>query len=167
MQTTTICRILPLELWSTEIEQIRQSFHPADFWQPDSLLTIAEVRLLQHFAARTPVGLRKVAILPKADQWRTEVTNSLLKLLEEPPLYLELILFAESDRLLPTVRSRVCVQYANETTVVESDLWSEQLRRCNPITVENAALVEQLLYLQAVTHSGHDSKRIVNSLLPS
>lgn len=50
---------------------------------------------------------RKVYIVPKADTMNIHAQNSLLKVLEEPPLYCTIILIAENASLfLPTVLSR-------------------------------------------------------------
>ena len=50
---------------------------------------------------------RKVYLFPRAQDMRTEAQNALLKILEEPPSYGVFILLTDnSEKLLPTVRSR-------------------------------------------------------------
>ncbi len=88
----------------------RGQVHAADYWQPAELTAVPavdEVRSLLHFAHQTPVSAVKLALVPAADQWRREVANMLLKLLEEPPAYLKLLLVGSSPLVLPTIRSRV------------------------------------------------------------
>lgn len=75
---------------------------------------VATARLLQRWSALTPVtGKWKVFILAEADRLvpqesSQEAANALLKLLEEPPADTQFILtVTDSNRLLPTVRSRL------------------------------------------------------------
>lgn len=50
---------------------------------------------------------RKVYLFPRAQDMRTEAQNALLKILEEPPAYGVFILLTDnSEKMLPTVRSR-------------------------------------------------------------
>ena len=67
------------------------------------------VRNLIRELARLPVeGRRRIAIVEQAHRLNEDAQNALLKTLEEPPAGAMVILCAdESDRLLPTVRSRV------------------------------------------------------------
>ena len=66
------------------------------------------VRNLIRELARLPVeGRRRIAIVEQAHRLNEDAQNALLKTLEEPPAGAMVILCAdESDRLLPTVRSR-------------------------------------------------------------
>jgi DNA polymerase-3 subunit delta' len=75
---------------------------------------LASVRLLQRIAALTPYrGRRKVVVVGDAERLvvqeaNLEAANALLKVLEEPPANMTLILTAaEPQALLPTIRSRV------------------------------------------------------------
>ncbi|RMG67030.1 MAG: hypothetical protein D6715_05610, partial [Calditrichaeota bacterium] len=74
-------------------------------------------------------GRRKVFLISQAEQMRPEAANALLKLLEEPPPNLLLILTtANLHRLLPTVRSRC------------------QILRFSPLPEPQALAVLQRLY---------------------
>ena len=66
------------------------------------------VRALVRELARLPVeGRGRVAIVEEASRLNEDAQNALLKTLEEPPAGAVVILCAdESDRLLPTIRSR-------------------------------------------------------------
>ena len=69
---------------------------------------IDQVREVQRAAALKPFeGRRRVFIFPDAPSLSTEASNALLKLLEEPPdSVLLLLLTTQADAILPTIRSR-------------------------------------------------------------
>src|SRR5580698_10444120 len=89
--------------------------HP-DFltFAPDGPLrqiSIPQMRLLKERAQYKPLhGTRRVFLIDQADRAGEQAANSLLKILEEPPDHLILILTAENlYDLLPTIRSRSLV----------------------------------------------------------
>lgn len=86
--------------------------HP-DFltFPPDGPLrqvTIEQMRLLKERAQFKPLhGTRRVFLIDHIDRANEQAENSLLKILEEPPEHLILLLAAENPYdLLPTIRSR-------------------------------------------------------------
>jgi DNA polymerase-3 subunit delta' len=86
--------------------------HP-DFltFPPDGPLrqiTIEQMRLLKERAQFKPLhGTRRVFLIDHIDRANEQAANSLLKILEEPPEHLILLLAAENPYdLLPTIRSR-------------------------------------------------------------
>jgi DNA polymerase III subunit delta' len=86
--------------------------HP-DFltFPPDGPLrqiTIEQMRLLKQRAQFKPLhGTRRVFLIDHIDRANEQAENSLLKILEEPPDHLILLLTAENSYdLLPTIRSR-------------------------------------------------------------
>jgi len=86
--------------------------HP-DFltFPPDGPLrqiTIEQMRLLKERAQFKPLhGTRRVFLIDHIDRANEQAANSLLKILEEPPEHLILLLAAENAYdLLPTIRSR-------------------------------------------------------------
>ncbi len=88
------------------------SSHP-DFmtFAPDGplrQLIIPQMRLLKERAAFKPShGPRRIFLIDHVDRAGDNVTNSLLKILEEPPEHLILIMTSENAYdLLPTIRSR-------------------------------------------------------------
>jgi DNA polymerase III subunit delta' len=88
------------------------SSHP-DFmtFAPDGplrQLIIPQMRLLKERAAFKPShGSRRVFLIDHVDRAGDNVTNSLLKILEEPPEHLIMIMTSENAYdLLPTIRSR-------------------------------------------------------------
>lgn len=86
--------------------------HP-DFltFPPDGPLrqiSIQQMRLLKERAQYGPLkGKRRVFLVDQIDRANEQAANSLLKILEEPPGYLVLVLTASNPYdLLPTIRSR-------------------------------------------------------------
>ncbi len=71
-------------------------------------ITVDEVRRLKSFFALSAAdGGRRVAIIDAADEMNNAAANALLKILEEPPARVTLLLVAHQPmRLLPTIRSR-------------------------------------------------------------
>jgi len=72
------------------------------------LITIAQVRLLTAWAHVTAAGSRKVAIVENADRMQESARNALLKLLEEPPDRVHLVLLTtRRAAMMPTILSRL------------------------------------------------------------
>jgi DNA polymerase-3 subunit delta' len=71
-------------------------------------LSIEQMRLLKERAQFKPLhGSRRVFLIDHIDRANEQAANSLLKILEEPPEHLILLLAAENPYdLLPTIRSR-------------------------------------------------------------
>jgi DNA polymerase III delta' subunit len=69
---------------------------------------IEQTRFLKQMAYLRPMmGKKRIFIIEDADRMNAESANSLLKVLEEPPLYSHIILVTASPFLLfPTIRSR-------------------------------------------------------------
>ncbi|WP_050523296.1 DNA polymerase III subunit delta' [Pseudorhodobacter wandonensis] len=73
-----------------------------------SMITVDEVRKLKnYFSLSSADGGRRVAIIDAVDEMNTAAANALLKLLEEPPPNVTLLLIShQPSKLLPTIRSR-------------------------------------------------------------
>ncbi len=71
-------------------------------------ITVDEARKLKgFFAMSAPDGGRRVVIVDAADELNTSAANAILKVLEEPPKDVVLLLINHQPaRLLPTIRSR-------------------------------------------------------------
>ena len=95
---------------------------------------IEEIRESIEWMFRKPVSSNcKVLIVDRAESLRKEVSNALLKLLEEPPSYGYIMLITSNEHsLLPTIRSRASyfrfsklteknVEYILETLNIEID----------------------------------------------
>jgi len=74
---------------------------------PQLLIKLGQVRSLIHSAQYLPAEAPRKLFILTAASFMKEAANSLLKVLEEPPDYVHIILCAENpDELLPTIRSR-------------------------------------------------------------
>src|SRR5271170_4640947 len=75
---------------------------------PLQQISIEQMRLLKERAQYQPLhGTRRVFLIDHIDRANEQAANSLLKILEEPPEHLILLLAAENAYdLLPTIRSR-------------------------------------------------------------
>jgi DNA polymerase III subunit delta' len=75
---------------------------------PQLLIKLGQVRQVIHAGYyRSPVEARRSFAIFTSAGFMKEAANSLLKVLEEPPAHLSLILLAENPQeLLPTIRSR-------------------------------------------------------------
>ncbi len=106
-KTTTadwLCRQL-LSITSNELDPERVLWLEPDNKQ----LRIEQVRQAQHFAKTTANAqvLQRIIVLSQADTMAEPAQNALLKLLEEPPAGVMLLLLTNNENsLLPTVRSR-------------------------------------------------------------
>ncbi|MCE6950553.1 DNA polymerase III subunit delta' [Cereibacter sphaeroides] len=71
-------------------------------------ITVEEVRRMKAFFSLSSAdGGRRVAIVDPADEMNPSAANALLKLLEEPPAGVTILLVChQPSRLLPTIRSR-------------------------------------------------------------
>ena len=76
----------------------------------DSVIKIEKIRKLKNDIYFQPLeNKKKVTIIDDSDRMTTEASNSLLKILEEPPEFAVLILItAFPDAILPTILSRCC-----------------------------------------------------------
>jgi DNA polymerase-3 subunit delta' len=115
-------------------------------------IKVDQVRQLQRDLAYRPYeGKRRVCILTAADRMAPNMSNILLKTLEEPPLHTVIVLLANNSRLmLPTILSRC------------------QLIRFNPLPIplvskwlmENKGLHEEEAHLLASLSEGSPGKAL-------
>ncbi len=96
------------ELQEVYLEKARNPFRSTLFPGKNTFIGIDTIRELKKESGfKLYEGMRKVFIISQADQMRVEAANALLKLLEEPPANLVLILTtANIHRILPTIKSR-------------------------------------------------------------
>jgi len=106
---------------------------------------IDDIRGLQHSASLPPYeGKYKVFIIDGAEYLSTEASNSLLKILEEPPQRVVwLLLAAEEEHLLPTIISR-CQRL--ELKPVPSERIQETLINSYNVDADKAKLLSQLCH---------------------
>src|SRR3990167_5471409 len=92
-------------------------------------ISIDEVRSLKKHIFQKPVHLpSKIIIFKEAHKLTTQAQNALLKILEEPPANVIIILEAQNkENLLPTVRSRlVLIEAKKEYEAKEANIYLTQ-----------------------------------------
>lgn len=90
---------------------------------PDKdILKIDQIRILKEAAYLKPmIAKKRVFIVEQAERMNMEAANSLLKVLEEPPLFSHIILItANPFILLPTIKSRC--QILNFASILREDI---------------------------------------------
>lgn len=71
-------------------------------------ITVKEVRELLRIITERSFGLHRLLLIPNADQLSAIIQTTLLRVIEEPPTHLVIIVQTRNpDRLLATVRSRL------------------------------------------------------------
>jgi DNA polymerase-3 subunit delta' len=79
---------------------------------PQLLIKLGQIRTLINRSQRLPVEAPARVFLITTSAFMKEAANSLLKVLEEPPPYVHILLMAENlGELLPTIRSRCAVAH--------------------------------------------------------
>ncbi len=77
-------------------------------WVGGDSLAVKEAREIISQISQQPFGTKRVLVVENADQMSEIIQNTFLKLLEEPPDFLAVVLLGENlDSFLPTVRSRL------------------------------------------------------------
>jgi DNA polymerase-3 subunit delta' len=125
------------------LQKIAEDNYQAVGFAKSVTISIDKIRELRKQASYHPYeGKRKVAILLGADQMRPEAANALLKILEEPPGTLLLILTAINlNSLLPTILSRCQRLQLNHLSRVEIE---EALLKRKDVSPEKAKIVAGL-----------------------
>ena len=90
---------------------------------PQLLIKLGQVRTLIHSAHYLPAEAPKKIFIITASSFMKEAANSLLKVLEEPPATVHIILLSENPgELLPTIRSRCAVVRLGALPVEEIEM---------------------------------------------
>ena len=115
-------------------------------------IRIEQVRELESFLNLTPYeGARKVVIVDGAELMNIPAANALLKTLEEPPAdSMLLLLTANEDALLPTIRSRCSALYLKPAAKadLQERLTSDYM--ADPQLAERVARISRGCFGQAV-----------------
>jgi DNA polymerase-3 subunit gamma/tau len=96
----------------TALEKLAESLAKNAFKLEDDFLSetipIAQIRKAAYWSRLSPSGKRKTLIIENADRMKDEARNSLLKLLEEPPESINIVLtVTRRESVLPTILSRL------------------------------------------------------------
>ena len=94
-------------LSESRLHLVRRTINP-DTGKMRQVITVEDIRAMTKFFSLTAAdGGRRVAIIDSADEMNQNAANALLKLLEEPPAKVTILLISHQPaRLLPTIRSR-------------------------------------------------------------
>jgi DNA polymerase-3 subunit delta' len=111
---------------------------------PQLMIKLGQIRQAIHVAYyRPPVEAKRAFTIFTSSAFMKEAANSLLKLLEEPPVHTSLILLTENpNELLPTIRSRAVVHRLG--ALPASDLESLLARHRPELKAEDRALAARL-----------------------
>ena len=164
--------ILPMSHWQTAFNEISELFHAGDIWQAtdwEKPLPVKELRYIHAFAAQTAVKKGKLIAIPHADTMQREAANTLLKLLEEPPPGVTIILFAETENVLPTIRSRVRVQHRHQIESGSSvhQKWRELISGYALEDPRQRATARRLLFYSPLLHATVQSDLIFEAFQPN
>ncbi len=150
-------------LWDSLWKARTTGTHPGDcfsFEEWGKAPGVKDIRAIRTFSGQQAVGGAKYIAIPQADKLSREVANALLKLLEEPPMGVHVILFGETDRMLATVRSRVSVQ-----NVGAGELSEERLIRFYQTinAFDSPHLARKFLYYAPLLHATLQSDVILDA----
>lgn len=135
-------------------------------------IKIEQIRYLQEKIAEKPVtSNKKVYIIKECDMMTREAANSLLKTLEEPPIYATIILITDNEsKLLATIKSRC-------TKIVFNSLSEEDIKKyfqnnysdkefnlTNNIIKQCQGSIGKLLKIQEEQESYDQVEKIIDSL---
>jgi DNA polymerase-3 subunit delta' len=112
---------------------------------PQLLIKLGQIRTLIGRAQYLPTEAPATVFILTSAAFMKEAANSLLKLLEEPPPYVHLILLAENlGELLPTIRSRCAVAHIGALPLAEiTALLAERKPEWNKTDRELAARLSE------------------------
>lgn len=135
-------------------------------------IKIEQIRYLQEKIAEKPVtSNKKVYIIKECDMMTREAANSLLKTLEEPPIYATIILITDNEsKLLATIKSR-CTKivfnplseedikeyFQNNYSDKEFNLTNNMIKQCQ-------GSIGKLLKIQEEQESYDQVEKIIDSI---
>lgn len=92
-------------------------------WVRGEDIGVKEARELLRLSGQQPLGSKRLLVILNAQALSEEVQNTLLKLTEEPPSFLTVVLQTPSfDSLLPTLRSRLQPLFTVDDQGTDSEL---------------------------------------------
>ena len=124
-------------------EKAANPYRRTSFGSKNTFISIDTIRELKYEAKfKLYEGKKKVFIISEADEMRPEAANALLKILEEPPDNLMLILISSRiHRILPTIRSRSQLVHF---PALEGDEILKIIRQYTPEPPEHLAMIIRL-----------------------
>lgn len=152
--------------WEGVQKEVQGLVHPADYWQSEGAIPLmAELALFQQFVSQSPIGEAKVAFFSGVDHYRPEIVNALLKVIEEPPVYLYCLLLSESEDILPTLRSRLQRHAWQNKGIVgsqtEREQWAATIQPLTDGNPEERATAQKLLFWYPLLHQGIKTETVL------
>lgn len=152
-----------LSLIETDSDMFPQT-NPLDLLmlEPELSIGIDAIRAGQAFLATPPLkSPKKRIVVVEAHTMTVEAQNSMLKMLEEPQEYAQIILVTPSlDSLLPTVQSR-CHIMQQAAQPLAADAQAIELAR----TLDQASVSEKITLAQTEAKSRQEAKAVIKRLL--
>lgn len=136
------------------VQKKAENYYSRSTYSEMAGILIDQIRVLKKIATmKLYKGKKRVFIISEADRMTVEASNSLLKLLEEPPEQLILILTTSRfDKLLPTIISRCqVVKFAplNESSIkeklIDNNIEPQQANVISRLSMGNFYKAQQLL----------------------
>jgi DNA polymerase-3 subunit gamma/tau len=111
------------------------------------LIPVDQIRRAAWWSRLAPRGKRKLLVIENADRMRDEARNSLLKILEEPPETLTIVLTtAHHEGLLPTILSRLRpYRFVARDRAVETEVIRKIFRDAQTPAFSDGALLRRYL----------------------
>jgi DNA polymerase-3 subunit gamma/tau len=102
---------------------------------PGELVPVAHVRRAAYWSRLAPLGRRKLLLIENADRMQEGARNALLKILEEPPESVHILLCSpRREALIPTILSRLRpYRFYQREPAVEEDLIRRVFREPAPV----------------------------------
>lgn len=130
--------------------------------EPDPSIGIDAIRAVQSFLITPPIKSdHKRVVIVEAHALTTEAQNSMLKMLEEPQQYTQIVLITiAQDSLLATIQSRCqIIKLALKPLDVEAKML--ELAR----TLESATISEKIALAQSLAKTKQETNNVINGLL--
>lgn len=138
---------------------LRDGNHP-DFMELKDMKSIDSVREMLEFADVPPTFSKKLVVINTVDDLNVQSMNALLKVLEEPPPFLQFLLINRRfDRLLATIRSRCVVVYHKR------DAKGEEIPGLRDLLVDDGISVVKIVgFVEMISQKKYELSRIVRQL---
>jgi len=159
---------LPNQLWEGLKTDLSEQIHAADFHVVDDLGApkVSELRQLVAKVEHSPVGEVRLLLIFGADTVKVQPANILLKLLEEPPAHLGILLISESPHLPATVRSRVMELALGDAAEQSGSDWKEPLTSLNLANPPELQAAKIALRAQPLVHQQIRGEVVRRGILP-
>lgn len=152
MSSLPVLYIAPLKVFLAELPKLVTNSVSVSISGESTPPTIAELRRITHRAAWRPYKSEvETLVICRVEAMHLAAQSSLLKFLEEPPDWVELLLQAATEEVLPTIRSRVAIralagEVSGESLASLLTLSSsERLKKVEGLSEEPAALLQSWL----------------------